>query len=127
MSIGKRLATVREHAGLNQSELARRCGVRPSAISMIESGTSKSISASLLFAIAEVLRVNVVWLQTGKGEPYAAPDREARDPILDVLAAMPVADAAYWRSRLETELKDIQRGQTKGNDRQTIIPKVKAS
>ncbi len=99
MILKDRMRTAMEDAGYaNQSELARRCGVRPSAISMILSGETKSISVDLLYKVTRILGVNAEWLGVGSG-PMRGEDKPVADPVLDVLSAMPKDDEDYWRSR----------------------------
>jgi transcriptional regulator with XRE-family HTH domain len=70
MLLKDRMAKAMELAGLdNQSELARACGVRPSAINMILSGATRNISADLLYKAARILSVNAEWLGVGAGLP----------------------------------------------------------
>ena len=68
MSIGKNIKTNREHAGLDQIELAERVGVTQAMISHIESGR-KTPSVPLLADIAKVLHCtmdDLVFDITGK-------------------------------------------------------------
>jgi DNA-binding XRE family transcriptional regulator len=65
--VGERMRKAREDVGLKQSELARACQVSRNAVSMWERGES-GIEAQKLIDAAKALRVDVVWLQWGKGE-----------------------------------------------------------
>ncbi len=67
MDLKARLISARESAALNQSQLARLCGVTSQAINRLESGDSKEISTPLVFRLAEALKVNALWLGTGEG------------------------------------------------------------
>lgn len=67
-----RLARLRRAAGLSQSELARRVGLTPASISLLESADSKGPSATTLIAIAAVLECNPAWLLLGRGSPEPA-------------------------------------------------------
>ncbi len=58
MRIGERIALLREAKGWNQSELATRAGVTPSAINQIESGLTKRPSIETLFRIADALNTS---------------------------------------------------------------------
>jgi len=71
MYVGDRLRQARIDAGLNQSQLARKAGVTPSAISQIESGASKRPSSDNLLPLAKALGVTPEWLISGKGPKYA--------------------------------------------------------
>jgi transcriptional regulator with XRE-family HTH domain len=69
-----------------------------------------------------------LWHQPGLISEQCQRDQStAADPILSVLSAMPPKEEAYWRSRLETELRDLQRGAPKDKNRQPTTPKAKAS
>jgi transcriptional regulator with XRE-family HTH domain/Zn-dependent peptidase ImmA (M78 family) len=56
IGLGRRVATLREAAGLTQAELARRLHVTQSAVSRIESG-SRRLSAAQLVRLAEILGI----------------------------------------------------------------------
>jgi transcriptional regulator with XRE-family HTH domain len=95
----------------NQSELARACGVRPSAINMILSGETKNISTALLFKAARAMLVNAEWLGVGSGPergselPAPAP---LHDPILDALRDLGPKQEQVWRKRIELALAEAQ-------------------
>lgn len=61
MDIGKRIAEVREQAGLSQSALARDMGTSQSAVSQIEAG-ERNPSFETLRQIADALKVSVPYL-----------------------------------------------------------------
>ena len=61
MSIGTRLAEIREHAGFSQSALAREVGTSQSAISQIEAG-ERNPSYEMLRQISDALGVSVAHL-----------------------------------------------------------------
>lgn len=60
-----RLKYAREKMGLNQSELARRVGIKPQSIQYIESGSTQK--SRYVLKIAHVLGVNAEWLVYGVG------------------------------------------------------------
>jgi transcriptional regulator with XRE-family HTH domain len=64
--LGKRLREEREAREWTQSYLARRAGVAASTIADIESGRSRGSTRILSLALA--LRLNPVWLSTGRGD-----------------------------------------------------------
>lgn len=76
MSIGTRIKQLRKEAKLSQIELAERVGLKQSTISDLEVG--KSTGTTYLAQIAQVLGVNALWLETGKG---------ARDGGTDAVSA----------------------------------------
>lgn len=63
----ERLCEARKAANLSQSELARRLGVTPSAVSQWESGMTKDIHSEFIFAIADMTGFSARWLATGVG------------------------------------------------------------
>jgi transcriptional regulator with XRE-family HTH domain len=131
MELKDRVREARLAAGIrSQSALARMCGCDSTAINKLENGGILSLSGDLLLKIAAATGVNANWLSTGAGQRIPAEKPEAkpeRDRILDVLSAMPPEDEAYWRSRLETELRDIQRARMKDHRNPPPIPKPLAS
>lgn len=67
MELKDRLRTASKAVNLSQSELARRCGVEPSAINHIESGRTKSLSGDLLSSLSRELKVIPDWLSDERG------------------------------------------------------------
>lgn len=67
VTIGERIKGWREARKLTVEQLAAKVGLRPTTIYDLERGDSKSTKR--LHVIAEVLRVNVNYLETGKGAP----------------------------------------------------------
>lgn len=63
-----RVAALREARGLNQTELAAKIGVKQSAISMIEDGTTKSLSGKVLAGLCEHLNSTPKYILTGAGK-----------------------------------------------------------
>lgn len=62
---GQAVARLREAKGLGQVDLAGKCGVHPSYMSLLESGTRQP-SSSLALKIAKVLGVKFADITTGK-------------------------------------------------------------
>jgi len=75
VTIGDRVKEWREKRKMTVEHLAQRVGLRPSTIYDLERGDSKSTKK--LHVIAAVLRVNVHYLEAGKGSPedMTAPDQ----------------------------------------------------
>ena len=61
LNIGKRIAEIREDAGMSQSALARAVGISQSAISQIEAG-DRNPSFEMLRSIAKALGVTPAYL-----------------------------------------------------------------
>lgn len=57
MRIGERVRQLRELAGLSQSELAQRAGIRRATLNELESGKSDDMKLSMAVQIADVLQV----------------------------------------------------------------------
>lgn len=80
-TMGTRLRSLRERAGLTQTELAQRSGVEQTVISRVESGRTKSPSVSTMRALADALGVSLARLTGGEALGSDAP----RAPISDEL------------------------------------------
>lgn len=73
--LGDRIARLRRSMGLNQQELARRVGAKPTQISKYERGTYDP-RPSMVVNLAAVLGTSTDYLLTGK-EELVEPDRLA--------------------------------------------------
>ena len=71
-TLGDRLAAAREAAGLSQSLLATRLGVRQKTLRAWESDLSEP-RANRLQMVAAMLGVSLRWLLTGEGEGVSPP------------------------------------------------------
>ena len=81
-TFGDRLAAAREQAGLKQSELARKLGVRTNTLKSWEEDLSEP-RANRLSMLAGLLNVSVTWLINGQGEGMQGPpETETTDPTL---------------------------------------------
>ena len=78
MNTGERIRQARLAAGLTQSELADKVGVKFSAIHKYESGLVVNLKRETLSALASALGVKESWLLCLEGEETAAP-RPVRD------------------------------------------------
>ena len=71
-TFGDRLTAAREAQGLEQSELARRLGVKLKTVQGWENDSSEP-RANKLQMVAGLLNVSIRWLLTGEGEGVAEP------------------------------------------------------
>lgn len=85
-TIGERVRTMRLSRGWTQVKLAEESGIGQSAISSIETGSTKWLRGGNLLRIAAALAVHPRWLQTGAGDPQAAIESSTEDAILHELA-----------------------------------------
>jgi transcriptional regulator with XRE-family HTH domain len=85
-TFGDRLAGAREQAGMSQSALARRLGVKLSTLKSWEDDLSEP-RANKLSMVAGLLNVSLPWLLSGEGEGISAPDDafEVPSDIQDLL------------------------------------------
>jgi ribosome-binding protein aMBF1 (putative translation factor) len=67
-NFAQRLTKRRTFIGISPSEVARQCGVDRSYISKLESGVAVNPSEEVLDSLAQILRTNVQWLVSGKGD-----------------------------------------------------------
>mgnify|MGYP001227001022 CR=1 FL=1 len=117
MLLKDRIAEARRTAGLNKSELARRCNVDPSAINHLESGRSKTLSSDLLLLMSEVLGVDPAWLNSGnlpKVKPWQTLSPDEWQAIED-LRSLPREDAqSFYRqiARMSEITRALQPAET---------------
>ncbi|MFT6075666.1 MAG: transcriptional regulator with XRE-family HTH domain [Yoonia sp.] len=88
-TFGDRLAAAREAAGLSQTSLADKLGVKPGTMESWEND-AKEPRANRLQMISGILGVSMSWLLTGAGDGPEAPDEvnELSSDVLDLLAEM---------------------------------------
>lgn len=75
-TFGDRLTGAREAAGLSQSDLARRLGVRLKTLRDWENDVADP-RANRLQMLAGMLNVSIMWLLTGRGDGLDAPSEAA--------------------------------------------------
>lgn len=82
-TLGDRLSAAREAAGLSQSALAARLGVRLKTLRGWENDLAEP-RANRLQMLAAMLGVSLRWLLTGEGDGVAPPasEEQARDEML---------------------------------------------
>ncbi len=82
--IGKRLKTIRELKGLNQTEMGNSLGIQYQHVSKYERGENIPTWENLIKLI-EMYSVNVNWLLTGRGKMFLSPIgyEESEDKIDD--------------------------------------------
>ncbi|XDA97617.1 helix-turn-helix transcriptional regulator [Sulfitobacter sp. LCG007] len=108
-TFGDRMTGAREAAGMSQSDLARRLGVRLETLRAWEEDTSEP-RANRLSMIAGVLNVSMPWLLTGQGEGIEAPeegDKADALPLLHELRELrsDMLNRAEQLGRLEKKLR----------------------
>lgn len=112
---GERLAWAMRRAALDQSELARRVGIKQPSIAHLLSAEAKKSGHTPV--IARILKVDAEWLATGRGTPeLSAPPiddsaslTETREPIIKVPLISWVQASQY------TEIYDpYERGDSEG-------------
>jgi transcriptional regulator with XRE-family HTH domain len=109
-TFGDRLALAREHAGMDQAQLARRLGVKLVTVQNWEADRAEP-RANKLQMLAGLLNVSMIWLMTGSG---------AGAPLAgDGLGETGRADL---RELLE-ELRDIRRLQVRLAERTGLLEK----
>ncbi|MCB1395381.1 MAG: helix-turn-helix transcriptional regulator [Rhodobacter sp.] len=87
-TLGDRLAAARDGAGMTQTALAQRLGVRIKTLRDWENDVSEP-RANRLQMLAALLGVSLRWLLTGEGDDVAPPDdaEAAPDPQLQATLA----------------------------------------
>ena len=84
-TFGDRMTGAREAAGLSQTELARRMGVKVKTVRAWENDQSEP-RANKLQMLAGMLGVSIMWLLTGQGDGLDGP--ETPEPLSDDLLAL---------------------------------------
>ncbi|WP_120633252.1 helix-turn-helix domain-containing protein [Ruegeria sp. EL01] len=100
-TFGDRLAGAREAAGMTQSQIARRLGVKKATIAAWENDLSEP-RANRLSMMAGMVNVSIVWLLTGEGEGMDAP-LDAEDTNLDLAGAVAELRAIRGEMRASSE------------------------
>ena len=118
-TLSQRLRYAREQAGLSQSALARRVGLRPQAIQLIEAGRVRQ--PRNLVHIAAVLKVNPLWLASGEGGVEALAVREPTPKYASERDASPISREALALARQWMQLSKSQRDVV----RETIVALLK--
>ena len=68
MKYGERLKLARDHAGLNQDQLAELAGIKQPSVSYLEKKTSKAKGSEHTARFARICRVSVDWLSDEIGD-----------------------------------------------------------
>ncbi|MGB3245399.1 MAG: helix-turn-helix domain-containing protein [Sulfitobacter sp.] len=84
-TFGDRVSAARDHAGMTQTALAKRLGVRVATLRAWEDDHSEP-RANRLSMLAGLLNVSMMWLINGEGEGIDGPDESVDDGLGDVLA-----------------------------------------
>jgi transcriptional regulator with XRE-family HTH domain len=109
-TFGDRLALAREHAGMDQAQLARRLGVKLVTMQNWEADRAEP-RANKLQMLAGLLNVSMIWLMTGGGAGAPMPGEGIGE-----------AGSADLRELL-TELREIRRLQGRLAERTGLIEK----
>lgn len=110
-TFGDRVAGAREAAGLSQTDMARKLGVRKDTVVAWEEDRSEP-RANKLSMLAGVLNVSIIWLLTGEGEGTAQPLDDAGPELRLVLKELrdlrtDLAAAEARAQALETRLAQM--------------------
>ena len=83
-AIGRRILAVRNAAGLNQRNFAKRIGISGGSVSMLETGINNP-SEQTIKLICREFNVDYAWLTDGVGEMYADTDDEVLTALDDLM------------------------------------------
>ena len=95
MSLAQRLKQSRGQARISQRELAKRSGLSQQLISKLENGLVESTTE--VFRLAEILRVDVRWLATGKGDAQGGENIAVGPAITAYVPLISWVAAGTWR------------------------------
>lgn len=102
-TFGDRLAGAREAAGLSQTDLAKRLGVRLTTVQAWEDDASEP-RANRLQMLAGMLSVSIRWLLTGEGDGLDAPSTPGTH---DAATLEALADISRLRAQMLALAQDI--------------------
>ncbi len=112
-TFGDRVAGAREHAGMTQSQLARRLGIKKATMVAWEDDLSEP-RANKLSMMAGLLNVSIMWLLTGEGDGMPTPTDETgpTPDFSEILAELRAIRAdmranAERTARLEKKLRQL--------------------
>lgn len=112
-TFGDRLARAREFAGMDQSQLARRLGVKASTVRNWEADRSEP-RANRLQMVSGLLGVSMIWLISGEGDgvPEDVEGEIDTSELTDVMAELRELRVAQARlaeqtGRIEKRLRAI--------------------
>lgn len=97
-TLGERIADARREAGLSQSDLARRLGLRPQTINRWEHSRIAPSRLSLM-RTAEVLGVSITWLLLGKEALQSSDGHDTVTPLPVARGAVPVLSVEHAAAR----------------------------
>lgn len=86
-TFGDRLAGARDAAGLTQSQLARRLGIKKATLVAWEDDISEP-RANRLSMLAGFLNVSISWLLTGEGEGASSPEDDQSNEMPEGMATV---------------------------------------
>jgi transcriptional regulator with XRE-family HTH domain len=96
MKWNERLSITRKAKGMTKSELSRRMGVSPAAVTMWENGTTSALSGANLMRLCEVLGVSERYLMSGD-EPTPDEPNEAQSFGLEAETAAELRLLSIYR------------------------------
>ena len=111
-TFGDRLAAARESAGMTQSALAKRLGVKLKSLQGWEQDLSEP-RANKLSTLAGLLNVTMQWLMSGEGDGLTQPEEEAISPDVNAVLTEIRAMRTQLRNdsdrlgRLEKKLRQL--------------------
>lgn len=114
-TFGDRLAAARDSAGMKQSDLAKRLGVKLRTLQAWEQDLSEP-RANKLSMMSGLLNVSMGWLITGEGEGLGSPEEDISPDLHSVVMEMrtirtQLTAGADKLARLEKKLREIMKAQ----------------
>ncbi len=116
-TFGDRMAGARDAAGMSQTQLARRLGVKKATLAAWEDDLSEP-RANKLSMLAGLLNVSIMWLLTGEGEGVDLPEdgSSEQQDLTNILAELReiragMRNMAERAAKVEKKLRQIAREQ----------------
>ena len=104
-TLADRVKFARTTRNLTQQALARKSGLRQTIISKLETGSMHSTTA--MVSLAKALQCSVVWLDSGKGDPWAleADIRETHLIEVPVVGVVDLEDITQSFAEIKTNTR----------------------
>lgn len=102
-TLAHRIKFAREYRQLTQSVLAKKSGLKQSDISKLETGRMSSTTS--IVGLAKALQCSIVWLDSGKGEPWNLKHNTTAEMHL---INIPIRGSSYFKDQQLT-FSEIQK------------------
>lgn len=104
-TLGSRASARRDYLKLTQTDVANFCGVTQQAIQKMEDG--EVLRPRYMDELAEILKVNKIWLKTGKGDMLPPSFVDNQYLQLSGINVIGEVEAGIWREAVQWDESEI--------------------